>query len=371
MTEPTPRGPWTHRWLVRLFTVLFGLLALWLMGFLMDDISTWPGPDYQALEIEMLDPALVQTDKRLSEEIDDVQRNIEAEQARQRILQDSTDNAQRTMNQLLEFQKLSLEKGVTPTEQEQLALANSQQQFLTNQTQYQQLTEQIAGLEEQLRGLKGEQRTNNEQLEDARVPVRKEYERLSLRHELLLASVKLAVLVPLLIVGIVLFLKMRESLYVPLIAAFGVAVAARVMWVMHEHFPARYFKYVLIVTFLAIVTQALISLLKVVAFPKPDWLRKQYREAYEAFLCPVCSFPIRRGPLKFLYWTRRSIRKLQIPAAAERDGREPYSCPSCGTRLFEECSSCGKIRHSLLPTCEHCGAGEAVTKSAAEGAGES
>lgn len=369
MSERTPKGPWTHRWLVRLFTLLFGVLVWWLLGFVMNDISTWPGPDYAEIEEQMLDPALTRTEERLDEEIDVVQRDITAERERQAILRDSTDNAQRTMEQLLEFQRLSLEKEVTPTEEEQLALAESQQRFLANQAQYQELTEEIAELEEQLRDLQRQERANQEQLEEAREPIREEYEDQARRHDFFLATWKLAVLVPLLVVGIVLFLKRRESLYMPLVAAFGVAVAVRVMWVMHEHFPSRYFKYVLIGTFLAIVTKALISLLKTVAFPRPDWLRRQYREAYESFQCPICSFPIRRGPLKFLYWTRRSIRKLQIPAPSDRDGREPYCCPSCGTRLFEECSSCGKIRHSLLPTCEHCGAAKPVSVEATQAEG--
>ena len=358
MSATTPKGPWTHRWLVRLFTVLFGVLAWWLLGFVMDDISTWPGPDYTEIEERLLDSDLVETEERLEDEIADVQREITAEQARQRILRDSTDNAQRTMEQLLEFQRLSLEKEVTPTEEEQLALAESQQRFLSNQSQYQELTEEISQLEEQLRDLESQERANEEELYQARIPVSEEYERQSRRHDLILAAVKLAVLVPLLLVGIVLFLKRRESLYVPLVAAFAVAVAVRVMWVMHDHFPARYFKYVLIVTFLVIVTQALISLLRMVAFPKADWLNKQYREAYETFLCPVCSFPIRRGPLKFLYWTRRTLKKLQVPSSIADVAEEPYSCPSCSTQLFEECSQCGKVRHSLLPTCCHCGAVE-------------
>ena len=36
---------------------------------------------------------------------------------------------------------------------------------------------------------------------------------------------------------------------------------------------------------------------------------------------------------------------------------EPYSCPSCGTTLFEDCRQCGHSRHSLLPHCSHCGEG--------------
>lgn len=360
MPKPAPKGPWFQRFLVRLFTVVFGILTYWLLGFVIDDIGGWPGPSYEEVERRMLDPALTREAARLEAALADVQREISAQQARQNILRDSTTNAQTTMNQLLEFQRLSLEKNVTPTEEEQLALAESQKRFLANQAQYQQLTEQIAGLQEQLRSLQDAQRANTSQLEEAGRPIQAEFSRLRRNHDLLIAAVKLAVLTPLLIAGVWLFLHRRESIYLPLVVAFGIAVAAKVMLVMHEYFPTRYFKYVLILTFLAIVTKALVSLIRTIAFPRPELLLKQFREAYEAFLCPICSYPIRRGPLRYLFWTRRSIKKLHVPPLADNQPDQPYSCPACGTQLFEECSACHHVRHTLLPTCEHCGTARAV-----------
>src|SRR5206468_11254740 len=98
-------------------------------------------------------------------------------------------------------------------------------------------------------------------------------------------------------------------IYAPLIYALSIALMLKVALVMHEYFPSRYFKYVLILVCLAVVLRVLVYLLRMIAFPKRDWLLKQYREAYEAFLCPICEYPIRRGPLKYLFWNRRSIRK--------------------------------------------------------------
>jgi len=355
MSTTRHKGPWMHRWLVHLFTVVFGLLSYWLLGFLINDIGQWPGPDYQAIEERGLDRDLTSEAERLEDEIATVQRDIEAQQVRQTTLRDSTQNAQTTMNQLLAFQRLSLEKDVTPSEEEKLALAESQKRFLANQAQYQQLTEEVGQLQEQLRDLEGQQRLNQEQLTTARIPIRSEFDQLRRQHDLKIAAVKLATLTPLLIAAVLLFLKKRESIYLPLVAAFGIAVTVKVMLVMHEYFPTRYFKYVLILTLLAAVTKALISLVRTIAFPKHEFLQKQFREAYEAFLCPMCSYPIRRGPLKFLFWTRRTIKKLQIRQTEGAEADAPYSCPSCGTRLFEECESCHKTRHALLGTCEHCG----------------
>ena len=73
-------------------------------------------------------------------------------------------------------------------------------------------------------------------------------------------------------------------------------------------------------------------------------------------VCPVCEHPIRRGPLQHLFWTRRSLKKLQVPSAGGPTSDQPYICPVCATRLFEECPACKGIRHALLPACQHCGA---------------
>jgi len=129
--------------------------------------------------------------------------------------------------------------------------------------------------------------------------------------------------------------------------------------VVHEYFPTRYFKYVLILALLAVVVRLLVYLIRTVAFPKVEWLERQYREAYERFLCPVCEYPIRTGPRKFLYWTRRTVHKI-LPLSGVSDAESPYTCPCCGTAVFETCPACGKIRHSLLAHCEHCGATKSV-----------
>jgi hypothetical protein len=141
------------------------------------------------------------------------------------------------MNQLLEIHRLGLEKNVEPTEAEQQALAEAEQRFLDNQKQYQQLNTELVQLNDQLRGLERRRRGLDERLQGARQPVQEEYQRLYQRHELKLAAIKLAVLLPLSV----------------------------------------------------------------------------YREAYERFFCPICEFPIRRGPLKYVFWSRRSIKNLHFP----------------------------------------------------------
>ena len=352
----THKGPWTHRLLVYFFTVLFGVLIYWLLGFVMRDIGTWPGPAYTDVKERLSDTALTQEAATIQKQIDEAKRAIENRQQRQKVLRDSTGNSERTMNQLLELQKLTLQKGLTPSPDETKALAESQRLFLTNQTKYQEMNDQIATLSEELGALENRQRSMQEKLDTRQPAIQKEFDRLQSRHQFKLAALKLAVLLPLLALAVWLFLKWRTSLYASLIYGFGLALLVKVGMVMHEHFPRRYFKYVLIVIAIALAARVLIYLLRTRAFPKLDWLLKQYREAYEHFLCPVCNHPIRRGPLKHLFWTRASLKKLHVPVNAAEHGDDPYTCPVCATVLFEECPSCRHIRHSLLPACSHCGA---------------
>jgi predicted RNA-binding Zn-ribbon protein involved in translation (DUF1610 family) len=358
---PKSKGPWTHRVLVLLFSLLLGVLCYWLLGFVVNDIGTWPGPSYRDVERRLVDQQLLRRAEDLQAQIQDINRAIADHRKRQDVLRDSTSASERSMGQLLEMHRLALQKNVTPSEAEQKALAESEQLFLANQTQYQQINQTIAQLTDQLRDLEGQQRATARDLEQQRRPVHAEFSSLQTRHQLKLAALKLAALLPLLLAAVLLFLTKRTSLYAPLIYAFGIAVLAKVILVMHEHFPRRYFKYVLIVAALALVARILVYLLRMVAFPKTDWLLKQYREAYEHFLCPVCNYPIRRGPLKYLFWTRRTLKKVQFAPDASAEAEGPYVCPVCGTRLFEECESCHAIRHSLLPVCAKCGVERPLT----------
>ena len=106
------KGPWIHRFLTILFSAIFAILSFWLTGFVVDDIGTWPGPVYKELEDRRLDRDIVKQAEALQRQIADTQRRIVDQKARQELLRDSTANSQTTMNQLLEFQRSSLEKNI-------------------------------------------------------------------------------------------------------------------------------------------------------------------------------------------------------------------------------------------------------------------
>jgi predicted RNA-binding Zn-ribbon protein involved in translation (DUF1610 family) len=96
-----------------------------------------------------------------------------------------------------------------------------------------------------------------------------------------------------------------------------------------------------------------VYLIKLIVAPKKDLLIKQYQQYYDKHLCPVCTKPIKAGPLRYAAWKKKAT--VVASQGMELDKRDPYTCPSCGTNLYDKCESCGNIRHTLLPYCEHCG----------------
>lgn len=371
--EPRRKGPWYHRVLVGVFSFLFGLLIFWLLGFVLHDLGTWPGPDWQAIEREVVDDELLAESEQLDEQTQAIERTISRLQQRQADLRDSADSAERTMNQLLEIQRLALEKDQTVSDAERASLEEAKQLFLTNQRQYQQISEQVADLRQQREELQDQQRELQPRLESQREEAREIFEQRRQRHRLAMAAVQLAVLAVLFVAAVWMVLRWRHSIYVPLVYAFGIAVALRAGMVLREHFPARYFKYVLILVAIAGVGYLLVWLLRRVARPSADWLLRQYRDGYERFLCPICEYPIRRGPLRYRFWTRRSIKKMsaKVGEPADESAETEYVCPSCATRLYEACGNCGHPRPSLLPACPHCGTTKPVDQITREGESES
>lgn len=290
----------------------------------------------------------------MSGQLEELKNRIQRQGQTQNLVGDSSQSLRQTLSQLLDLQRLRLEKSLAMTESEQAELSESLSLFLENQKRYQEANQELAALIEQRSGLEDSLQQMEEELSEQREPARREYQQASKRHDIRLAFFQLALLLPVLAAASVLYFKKRQSLYAPLAFALGAATLVKVGFVMHQYFPARLFKYILILALLGVVGRLLIYLLRAVAHPQSSWLNRQYREAYERFLCPVCEFPIRMGPRKFLYWTRRTVNKNILPTD-RGDKEEAYACPSCGTTLFDECPSCHKIRHALLPHCRHCG----------------
>jgi hypothetical protein len=355
-TNSKSRGTWIHRLAIRLFTVVLAVLVFWVLGFFVEDIRSIRGPDYDAIEKEHLDKNLVEKRAALEMQIVELTRQIENQTEKQRVVGDSSRNLQQTINQLIELQKLGLQKSIAFSNTEQANFTSSLNLFLDNQRKYQELSQTVSDMLERKQGLVREKEQAELAIERQRKPARDAYTALSSKHRLKLAFLQLAILLPILAVAAGVIIKKRSSIYFPLFLAFGAATLLKVALVVHEYFPSKCFKYILIGSLLIVVARLLIVFIRTIAFPKTEWLVKQYREAYERFLCPVCEYPIRIGPRRFLFWTRRTVNKIVVPCGDCGEQEETYSCPSCGSKLLEECPACHKVRHALLPNCSHCGA---------------
>ncbi len=348
------KGTGLLRFTIHAFTLVFAVLVYWLLGFLVEDIRSVPGPRYETVEPNFVDPELVAERDRLNTEIAELNRQLENEAEKQRVIGDSSQNLQQTISQLVELRKLAIDQNTATTEAEQADFSQTLALFLENQRRYQALNQTTADLISQKQEREASRTTAEQQIETQRQPAREAFQTLQEQHRLRLAFWQLAILIPILAGAATLMVKKKASIYFPLFLAFGIATLLKVTLVMHEYFPTRYFKYVLIGALLLVVFKFLTHLIRTIAFPKTEWLIKQYREAYERFLCPVCEFPIRTGPRRYLYWTRRTVKKL-VPRGESATKEEPYTCPSCGEALYVECAACHQVRHALLPHCAHCG----------------
>ncbi|TWT73230.1 hypothetical protein [Allorhodopirellula solitaria] len=363
-------GSFMLRFMILGFSIAVGVLTFWLLGYVLRDIDRVKGPDYNQMIEAGVPQELQDARQALAAEAVELKQQIASAEERRRLTVQTTNDSQQTINQLLELKRNADENETKLSEDQQQALTDSLQLFLSNQSQMQVLNAELATLNEQKTDVSQKQQDNARAITAASRPIENEYERLQARHQWRLAAYKLGLLIPVLLICGWMFVRQTGGTYSMLVYALSGAVAARVILVMHEHFPAIYFRYILILLSLAIAIGVLLRLLRLLANPSRDWLIRQYREAYASFFCPICDYPIHRGPLKFAVWTRRSLKKRSLAAANAGDATadQPYTCPCCETTLFEACEKCGGIRHSLLPACEKCGdaAGRAIGSAASE-----
>ncbi len=228
--------------------------------------------------------------------------------------------------------------------------------FLDNQNKYQALNQDLVNATAEKRQLTQEISALTKRLEPLQESAREKYEALMETARIKAAALQLGLLLPLFLIAFWLLVNKRNTAYGILIYPFGISLFLKMMGVVYEYFPSRYFKYIALLGLIVVAVALMIYLLRMIARPKANFVMKQIREAYDKQECPQCSYPIQRGWLKRAGIHGKSAsRMIAIPTTFDTTKLEPYSCPSCGERLYEECAQCQHVRHALLPYCEFCG----------------
>jgi hypothetical protein len=353
----TFKGTWGQRFGIYFFSLLFGVLVFWLLGFITRDIGSLRGPDRARVDADYVGSELLAQEAALKEALARIKASMRNKQDDQAIIQRSTSSLQNTINQLLSIEKRAMERGEIGSQQDKQTLAQSQTRFMENQAQYLALNQELAELTTQQHEAEGKLTLLSKQLREQRDSARREYDQLWRAHRLKLAALKLGVMIPIFLALAWLFWKQRSASYGPIVCAAFIAAFGRVTLIVHEYFPREYFKYIALLVIMGIVLRILVYLIQRLAAPKQDLVVKQHRQSYDRGICPVCSKPIRMGALRYMATHKRTGLVLAGPGI-EAIKQEAYTCPACGTGLYEKCKQCQGVRHSLLPFCEHCGAGD-------------
>ena len=349
------KGPASQRFWILALNILLAILVYWLLGFIFDDIGNQPGPSWQKTLTRFQNQTLVKQNETLLNQANDYSKQMESLRRKQDLLQTSINSYRDTMTQLLDLQKASAQKGLTISAITQQNLDSATKLYLEGQQQFQTLNSSITEANDTLQQARKKSAVITDVLNEQTKQGYESYNAQVLQHNLKAAALKLMVLIPLLLITAYFFVTKRHSIYIRMIAATGIAIIAKMVMVMHEHFPARMFKYLLISLLLILVARALIGLLRRMTAPKPSWLLKQYKEAYKKLLCPICEYPIHPEAIKYSALIQPNVKNITFGDSSRLHNIEKYSCPSCGTGLFKKCTVCEHTRHSLLPFCENCG----------------
>lgn len=340
---------------------LLTLLFIWLLNFLRLDVGDIEGPDRDTFYAE-LDQGPQELLKNLQEQQAEISRQVRYKQGSQTNYKASMENARQVMQEMGDLQRLSIEQGVSPPESDVEALAAARARFLAAQEQFETANSEITTLDSEANNLNDQIREQRRVVADHLRPAEEEFDAAVEAHDLKLGFYKLSLQLPLLLLAAWLVRVRKQSPYRPIYLAALVATFWEVAIIAWEHFPEEYFKYVAIITAIGITLGFLRHILRNASKPSLELMLRRYRASYERCRCPICDFSMRRGSLRDAVWTRKG--PVTTTAATPTDGDEhPYTCPACGTTLFDSCDQCQKIRHSLLPNCENCGAKHAMEGS--------
>ena len=358
-SAPSPAPPTTRgsRFGAFMLATILTFLWIWLLGFLLDDVGRMKPVSYQEFFGAGMPAELLGEVAEMDLEVRTLERKINRQEQIQRDLQRDLETSGEVMRQMMDLQRLALEKGNAPSVAEREALASAQETFLSSQGQYREANQEIQSANATLFALQERRAALNRRKEAAEAPIRKAYEAKVRTRALIEACVRLGILIPLFLLAAATVRKRWRHPWRPIYLSLLVGTFWALGYEMFEQFPAVYFKYIAIVTAIAITLAFLSWIIRKATSPSPSLVLARNRAANMESVCPVCAFKLSRTPIQAAPSTKRRGRVPHEPVGPlAPEGRVDFSCPSCGTGLFEACGECSGPRHSLLPFCEGCGA---------------
>jgi hypothetical protein len=344
-----------HRLAIFFFSVLLTILLIWLGNFVLRDINSLKRVDTTQIYKKYEDLALEAEKKALERKIDGLKPLLQDAEETHQYLKASTEESQNAVQQLSEIRSQSLAKDVAILAAEAEAFAESQTIFVENQKKLQDVIADLRRLKSEKREAELELGRVKKRIDKAHEPAREEARAASRRREHLAVLVKLCFALPLLLLGVFLLVKTRGTRFANIVYPLNIASLWILFRVIHDYFPATYYKYIFIGAALAAALAMSVYLVRLAIRPGRKWLLKKHQEAYREGKCPVCQHPVQRGRLKYTLSGKKLFKSVLPVSVYAQGAAEDYTCPSCGVRVFETCPQCKESRHALLEFCQHCG----------------
>ncbi|MGB0331862.1 MAG: hypothetical protein ACPGPE_08595, partial [Planctomycetota bacterium] len=245
-------------------------LWIWLLGFLVDDVGRMKPASYQEFSEAGMPAELLGEIAEMDLEVRTLERKINRQEQIQRDLQRDMETSGEVMRQMMDLQRLALEKGNAPSDAERDALATAQETFLTSQGQYREANVEIQSANATLFALQGRRSALGSRREAAEAPIRRAYQAKVRTRALIEACVRLGILIPLFLVAAATVRKRWRHPWRPIHLSFLIATFWTLGYEMFEQFPAEYFKYIAIVTAIAITLAFLSWIIRKATSPSPS-----------------------------------------------------------------------------------------------------
>lgn len=354
------QGTRRQRWMMYFLTFLLAYLVHAATSALLSDFTVIPQPNVEQYNKKYLSKETTEQVDKLGEQLTQVNEQLNQAIARRQRLQENAATLKKTIDLLTAQTLANKQSGAQLSPDEVNAKATSLNLFLENQKQDQELGQSIITLTNQQQLVNEQHENAKKALEKQRLPATEEYDKAMEHYRFKVAMMQSGAICLLLIIATLFLLKSQQSKLKLIAIGVFLGIFLQALDTFYLYFPLFYFKYLVMAFLIGLTIHGLRSAIHFAQSNQVEVLLKRYRDAYTCFLCPMCEFPIRRGPMTFAYWTRRSLVNCRIESQHSAADDEPYTCPVCSTNLFKKCKKCQKTRYGLLPACQHCGDQEAL-----------